>query len=49
VGNWKMAFSKPLKTEQRVEIERLRRELQRIKTERDDLVKAVAYIAKDPQ
>ena len=48
-GKWEMAPGKPLKSEQQAEIERLRRELQRVKTERDILKKAVAYFAKDPQ
>ena len=48
-GKWDMAPGKPLKTEQQAEIERLKRELQRVKTERDILKKAVAYFAKDPQ
>ena len=48
-GQWEMATGKSLKTEQQAEIERLRRELQRVKTERDILKKAVAYFAKDPQ
>ena len=49
VGKWEMAPGRPLKTEQQAEIERLRRELQRVKTERDILKKAVGYFAKDPQ
>jgi transposase len=40
---------KPLKTEQQAEIERLRRELQPVKAERDIPKRAVAYFAKDPQ
>jgi transposase len=47
-GKWEMAPGKPLKTEQQQEIERLRRELAKAKTERDILKKAVAYFAKEP-
>ena len=47
-GRWEMSAGKPLKSEQQAEIERLRRELNRVKTERDILKKAVAYFAKDP-
>ena len=47
-GQWEMAPGKPLKTEQQQEIERLRRELAKAKTERDILKKAVAYFAKEP-
>ena len=47
-GKWEMAPGKPLKTEQQQEIERLRRELARAKTERDILKKAVGYFAKEP-
>ena len=48
VGKWELAPGKPLKTEQQAEIEQLRRELNRVKMERDILKKAVAYFAKDP-
>jgi transposase len=48
-GSWERTAGKPLKGEQQQEIERLRRELQRVKTERDILNKAVAYFAKDPR
>ena len=48
-GHWELTAGKPLKTEQHAEIDRLRRELHRVKTERDILKKAVAYFAKDPQ
>jgi transposase len=48
VGKWELTPGKSLKTEQQAEIERLRRELQRAKTERDILKKAVAYFAKEP-
>ena len=47
-GKWELAPGKPLKTEQQQEIERLRRELAKAKTERDILKKAVAYFAKEP-
>jgi len=47
-GKWERTAGKALKTEQQQEIERLRRELQRVKTERDILKKAVAYFAKEP-
>ena len=49
VNKWEMTAGKPLKNEQQAEIERLRRELQRVKTERDILRKAVGYFAKDQQ
>jgi transposase len=48
-GKWKATPGKPLKTEQQLEIERLRRELAKAQTERDILKKAVAYFAKDPK
>ena len=38
-----------IKTEQQLEIERLRRELAKAQTERDMLRKAVAYFAKEPR
>ena len=47
-GKWERTPGKVLKSEQQQEIERLRRELQRVKTERDILKKAVAYFAKEP-
>ena len=47
-GKWELAPGKPLKTEQQQEIERLRRELAKAKTQRDILKKAVAYFAKEP-
>lgn len=47
-GKWEMSAGKPLKTEQQQELERLRRELKRVSTERDILKKAVAYFAKEP-
>jgi transposase len=47
-GKWEMAPGKSLKTEQQQELERLRRELKRVTTERDILKKAVGYFAKEP-
>jgi len=47
-GKWEMALGKPLRTEQQQELERLRRELKRVTTERDILKKAVGYFAKEP-
>lgn len=47
-GKWEMAPGKGLKTEQQAEIDRLRRELKRVSTERDILKKAVTYFAKEP-
>jgi transposase len=47
-GKWELTPGKPLKTEQQQEIERLKRELAKAKTERDILKKAVAYFAKEP-
>ena len=46
-GRWDMAPGKPLRSEQQ-ELERLRRELKRVTTERDILKKAVGYFAKEP-
>jgi transposase len=46
-GKWEMAPGKSLKTEQQQELERLRRELKRVTTERDILRKAVGYFAKE--
>jgi transposase len=48
-GRWEAKAGAPLKSEQQSEIERLRRELNRVKTERDILKKAMAYFAKEPQ
>ena len=48
-GKWEAAPGKPLKSEQQLEIERLRRELAKAQTERDILKKAVAYFAKEPK
>jgi len=46
-GNWEPTAGKPLKNAQQQEIEQLRRELAKVKTERDILKKAVGYFAKD--
>ena len=46
---WEATPGKPLKSEQQLEIERLRRELAKAQTERDILKKAVAYFAKEPK
>lgn len=46
-GVWEPAPGQPLKSAQQQEIEALRRELARVKTERDILKKAVGYFAKD--
>jgi transposase len=48
-GKWEAAPGKSLKSEQQLEIERLRRELMKAQTERDILKKAVAYFAKEPK
>lgn len=47
VGIWEPTDGKPLKSEQQQEIEQLRRELAKVKTERDILKKAVGYFARD--
>lgn len=47
-GKWRETPGVPLKNEQQLEIEHLRRELNRVKAERDILKKAVAYFAKEP-
>lgn len=47
-GRWNEAPGTPIRSEQLLEIERLRRELNRVKAERDILKKAVAYFAKEP-
>ena len=46
-GAWEPAAGQPLKSAQQQEIEQLRRELARVKTERDILKKTVGYFAKD--
>jgi transposase len=48
-GKWEATPGKSLKSEQQLEIERLRRELAKAQTERDILKKAVAYFAKEPK
>jgi transposase len=48
-GKWESKPGAALKSEQQAEIERLRRELSKVKTERDILKKAMAYFAKEPQ
>src|SRR5690606_18160610 len=47
-GTWESTAGKPLKSAQQQEIDQLRRELAKVKTERDILKKAVGYFAKDP-
>jgi len=47
-GKWEAMPGKTLKSEQQQELERLRRELKRVTTERDILKKAVGYFAKEP-
>lgn len=42
------ASERPLKNAQAQEIERLKRELARVKMERDIIKKALGYFAKDP-
>ncbi len=48
-GKWEAKPGVPLKGEQQAELDRLRRELAKVKTERDILKKAMAYFAKEPQ
>jgi len=48
-GKWEANPGATLKSEQQAELERLRRELTKVKTERDILKKAMAYFAKEPQ
>lgn len=48
-GKWEATPGRSLKSEQQLEIERLRRELAKAQTERDILKKAVAYFAKEPK
>jgi transposase len=48
-GRWESKPGVPLKTEQQAEIERLRKENAKLRTERDILKKAAAYFAKEPQ
>lgn len=47
-GKWNEAPGAPIRNEKDLEIERLKRELNRVKAERDILKKAVAYFAKEP-
>ena len=47
-GKWEAAPGKALKSDRQQELERLRRELRRVTTERDILKKAVGYFAKEP-
>jgi transposase len=47
-GKWEAMPGKALKSDQQQELERLRRELKRVTTERDILKKAVGYFAKEP-
>ena len=46
-GTWEPTAGTPLKSAQQQEINQLRRELAKVKTERDILKKAVGYFAKD--
>jgi transposase len=48
VGKYEMTPGVPLKTEVQSEVELLRRELAKVKMERDILKKALGYFAKDP-
>lgn len=48
-GKWEVTPGRTLKSEQQLEIERLRRQLKLAETERDILKKAVAYFAKEPK
>lgn len=47
-GVYEADAGKPLKSVNQVELEQLRRELAKVKTERDILKKALGYFAKDP-
>jgi transposase len=47
-GKWEAAAGKPLKSETAAELERVKRELAKVKMERDILKKALGYFAKDP-
>lgn len=47
-GRYEVQAGKPLKSESQAEVEQLRRELARVKMERDILKKALGYFAKDP-
>ena len=47
-GSAGKASERPLRNEQSQEIERLERELARVRMERDIIKKALGYFAKDP-
>jgi transposase len=47
-GQWQMERGKPLKADAVAELERVKRELAKVKMERDILKKALGYFAKDP-
>ena len=47
-GKYEMTPGAPLKSEAQGEVEQLRRELAKVKMERDILKKALGYFAKDP-
>lgn len=47
-GRWEAAPGKELKATSTQELERVKRELNRVRMERDILKKALAYLAKDP-
>lgn len=47
-GQWQVERGKLLKTDAVAELERVRRELAKVKMERDILKKALGYFAKDP-
>ncbi len=47
-GRYEPTLGRPLKSDSQAEAEQLRRELARVKMERDILKKALGYFAKDP-
>ncbi len=47
-GHYEIAPGRALKTEAAAELERVKRELAKVKMERDILKKALGYFAKDP-
>jgi transposase len=47
-GRFEPTAGKPLKTDSQSEVEQLRRELAKVRMERDILKKALGYFAKDP-
>jgi transposase len=47
-GRYEPTPGKPLKSDTQTELEQMRRELARVKMERDILKKALGYFAKDP-